>query len=88
MEHGGVIEAAINGVRSGTLVDFTKTYGSGASAIYSDPIDYVGSLTEDGFLVKGTWSLLEWDGSFEMRREAGSQELEGLWKDVSETISG
>jgi hypothetical protein len=66
---GGVIEASLVGARGGSSVDFTKTYPASASPDYAEPVDYVGTLSSDGTVISGVWSLLEWDGTFEMRRE-------------------
>ena len=58
------------GHRSGRSVDFTKTYLRNEDG-YENPVDYVGQLSEDGLTITGVWSLLEWNGEFEMTREAG-----------------
>ena len=71
---GPSVTATIAGLRTGTSVDFTKAYPSEPYG-YENPVDYVGSLSGDGNTVTGVWSLLEWDGKFEMRREAGGEEL-------------
>ena len=60
--------ATLRGHRFGTSVDFTKTYRA-AGPEYATPVDYVGRLSEDGTRIVGVWSLLEWDGSFEMFRD-------------------
>ncbi len=73
--NGGTVEADIAGMRIGTGVDFTKTYHHAASRHYANPVDYVGSVSEDGTVIRGMWSLLEWDGTFEMRRELSRQEM-------------
>lgn len=62
------LEASMVGHRSGSAVDFTKTY-VGIRQGYEDPVDYVGQLSENGNCIKGVWSLVEWNGSFEMYRE-------------------
>ena len=71
--------ATIVGHRSDAQVDFTKTY-HGTGREYATPVDYVGQLSSDGRRIAGAWSLLEWDGSFEMYRdmadEAGSEREE------------
>jgi hypothetical protein len=67
---GDVIEASLVGSRDGASVDFTKTYPASAAADYGQPVDYVGTLSSDGTVIRGVWSLLDWDGTFEMRREA------------------
>lgn len=71
---GAVIVAAITGTRSGSSVDFTKTYGASASGAYDNPVDYVGSLSPGGTIVTGVWSLLDWDGTFEMVRDEAASE--------------
>jgi len=78
--HGGTLEpdlykdspasAEIRGYRSGRSVDFTKTY-LGRDDGYQNPVDYVGQLSEDGLTITGVWSLKDWNGEFEMTREAG-----------------
>ncbi len=78
--HGSIIEpeaisggptlyAAIIGYRQDTHVDFTKTYDSSAPAGYENPVDYVGRISGDGNAILGVWSLLDFDGTFEMYRE-------------------
>jgi hypothetical protein len=69
----GTIEAAISGHRSGTSVDFVKSY-SGGTVGYENPVDYVGRLSGDGLMITGVWSLLDFDGSFEMERDAAAEE--------------
>ena len=71
---GGVIEASLAGARDGSSVDFTKTYPKNASPDYAEPVDYVGTLSSDGTVIRGVWSLLDWDGTFEMRREPNTNE--------------
>ena len=71
---GGTAEARVAGYRSGRSVDFTKTYVAHAAG-YENPVDYVGQLSEDGMTITGIWSMLDWNGEFEMTRErAISQE--------------
>lgn len=60
-------EATIIGVLAGNAVDFTKTYRS-ASRGYENPVDYVGQLVDDGERITGVWSLLDFNGTFEMTR--------------------
>ena len=65
----GTLVARLIGHRAGQTVDFTKTYEQPPVG-YENPIDYVGSLSADGLTVTGVWSLLKFDGSFEMLRDA------------------
>ena len=72
---GGTLEAELVGTHNGNSIDFTKTYAPRASRHYDNPVDYVGSVSEDGALIRGVWSLLDWDGTFEMRRELSREEM-------------
>jgi len=67
------LEAVVNGARTGRSVDFTKAYDGSSDAAHA--VDYVGQLSDDGNLVTGVWSLEELDGTFEMRRETGWEEV-------------
>lgn len=71
---GSTIAAHVVGLRHGSSVDFTKSYGPAPPAGYENPVDYVGSVSSDGNTITGVWSLLTMDGSFEMRREAAAGE--------------
>jgi hypothetical protein len=79
------VTATLEGLRHGSSVDFTKTYSAPPFG-YENPVDYVGSLSDDGNTVTGVWSLLDLDGTFEMRREAASEELAEEEEAVSELI--
>ena len=67
------LEAVLTGSRDGRSIDFIKTYDGSSDAAHA--IDYVGQLSEDGNLVTGVWSLAEFDGTFEMRREIAWEEV-------------
>lgn len=69
---GASTEATIVGVIAGDAVDFTKTYRH-ASRGYENPVDYVGKLSEDGERITGVWSLLSYNGTFEMVRQGGKK---------------
>lgn len=69
----GTLEAVIAGHRSGAALDFVKSYVGGLVG-YEHAVDYVGRVSGDGLLVTGVWSLLEFDGSFEMERDAAAEE--------------
>ena len=68
--------AVIHGSRSGSSVDFTKTYDGESDAAHA--VDYVGKLSGDGNTISGVWSLAQTDGTFEMHREA-------VWEEEAET---
>jgi len=70
--------AIVSGHRSVRSIDFTKTYQRKDPG-YSSPIDYVGQMSEDGQRITGVWTMQDWDGEFEMHREAQLEiEAEGL----------
>lgn len=79
----GMLEARIAGTRNGVGVDFTKTYGPGGHSHYANPVDYVGTISGDGNLIRGRWSILEIDGTFEMRRDLEVQKLSDVEAEVS-----
>ena len=72
LSNAGSVEARVVGYRSGRSVDFTKTYVNPDQG-YENPIDYVGQLSVDGLTITGVWSMLDWNGQFEMTRDAGRQ---------------
>lgn len=78
---GASTEATIVGVISGDAVDFTKTYRK-ASQGYENPVDYVGQISDNGERITGVWSLLEYNGHFEMVRRASKTEAEERKADV------
>lgn len=84
---GGTIASAIAGLRHGSAVDFVKSYSGCTTGDYDMPVDYVGSVSADGNVVRGVWSLLEMDGSFEMRREAVLAEVSEREAHVRVTVS-
>ncbi len=65
--------ASIAGHMDGSSVKFTKIYAT-AAAGYTDPINYVGSVSGEGSTITGVWTLLFGRGSFEMHREEGIAE--------------
>jgi hypothetical protein len=75
---GTIIEAVLAGTRSGSFVDFTKVYSASAAAEYANPVDYVGAVSSDSQIIMGLWSLLDWDGTFEMRRDTIADYAEAL----------
>ena len=74
----GILEAQIAGTRYGIGIDLTKTYGAGSGAHYANPVDYVGRISDHGNLIRGRWSILDIDGSFEMRRDAEAEKMSEL----------
>ena len=77
--------AAIVGHRSGAQIDFTKTY-HGTGREYATPVDYVGQLSADGSRIAGAWSLLQWDGSFEMYRDVADEADAETEEEVEEVV--
>jgi hypothetical protein len=69
------LEAVLSGSRQGSAVDFTKAYDGASDAAHA--VDYVGRLSGDGNTITGVWSLANFDGSFEMHREAVWEERVG-----------
>jgi hypothetical protein len=74
------LEAVLSGSRDGHSVDFTKVYDGASDAAHA--VDYAGRLSADGNSITGVWSLAEFDGTFEMYREAVWEEQEGVEAEV------
>lgn len=65
--------ASIAGSRSGSAVDFLKSYdGSGG---FAHAVSYAGQLSADGNEIEGHWSIPgDWSGRFLMIRNTGVTE--------------
>ena len=74
------LEAVLSGSRVGASVDFTKVYDGASDAAHA--VDYVGRVSGDGNSITGVWSLEQWDGTFEMYREAVWEEQAGQEAEV------
>ena len=75
------LEAVISGSRVEHAVDFTKLYDGASDAAHA--VDYVGRVSADGNTITGVWSLEQFDGSFEMHREAVWEERVGREAEVT-----
>ena len=75
-----MLEAVLSGSRSGASVDFVKAYDGASDAAHA--VDYVGRVSGDGMTVSGVWSLADFDGTFEMHREAVWEERVGREAEV------
>ena len=74
------LEAVLSGSRQALSIDFTKLYDGASDAAHA--VDYVGRLSADGNTISGIWSLAEFDGTFEMYREAVWEEVTGTEAEV------
>ncbi len=64
---GQILIAELFGRVSGQDIDFTKSYTNAPSN--TDKILYQGSISDDGSLITGKWTMLSmWTGSFKMTR--------------------
>jgi hypothetical protein len=69
---GATLSASIEGRRSGSAVDFAKTYDEVALASYT--VHYAGTLAEGGDEIEGTWAIPGQNrGRFLMVREGGAE---------------
>ena len=65
---GQIMIAELFGKVSGQNVSFTKAYKNGPPG--QEKILYQGSISDDGSLITGTWTMMSmWTGSFRMTRE-------------------
>ena len=65
---GQILIAELFGKVSAQNVSFTKQYKNGPPG--QEKILYQGSISDDGSLITGTWTIMSsWTGSFRMTRE-------------------
>ena len=65
---GQILIAELFGKVSAQNVSFTKAYKNGPTG--QEKILYQGSISDDGSLITGTWTIMSrWTGSFRMTRE-------------------
>ncbi len=63
--------ASLSGRRDGRAVTFIKVCQNGGLE-YASPIEYQGSLSEDGTEIEGRWTIpSDWSGKFLMIRSGG-----------------
>jgi hypothetical protein len=69
-----MLEASIDGQRSGSEVYFVKVYPEGMSD-HGRPIDYAGRVNADATEIEGTWTVRgAWSGRFLMIRSGRQQQ--------------
>lgn len=72
----GTAHATLVGQRIGRSVHFAKDYHD-AGWEYSRTVVYDGTLSDDGEMITGEWSIEHWRGAFEMTRQsAADQDVE------------
>lgn len=86
LDDGPLGEAVVEkGVQQGRHVRFTKVYLEGDLRTGIAPVRYVGTLSEDGRLMHGTWSLAVLRGASGRRVTAsGVWEARRLWSAAEE----
>lgn len=67
------IGATIHGRRDMCDSQFAKDYETD-DEYYRETVQYRGTLSEDGEMITGEWSIGHWAGAFEMTRELGASE--------------
>ena len=74
---GQILIAELFGKVSGQNVSFTKAYKNGPPG--QEKILYQGSISDDGSLITGTWTIMSsWTGSFRMTREIEQPPRKGI----------
>ena len=74
---GQILIAELFGKVSGQNVSFTKQYKNGPPG--QEKILYQGSISDDGSLITGTWTIMSsWTGSFRMTREIEQPPRKGI----------
>jgi hypothetical protein len=72
-------EAQVDGVQTGGLVKFTKTYLTSKASRGKHSVEYVGTMSEDGRRIAGTWKIAIWLGV-----TSGSWEAQRRWAEDAE----
>lgn len=72
-ENGNGTAMVTHGIQQGNFVRFVKVYAQPAPGLY--PIQYVGTLSEDGRLMSGHWKL-----TLSESRRARGREITGTWE--------
>ena len=74
---GQILIAELFGKVSAQNVSFTKQYKNGPPG--QEKILYQGSISDDGSLITGTWTIMSrWTGSFRMTREIEQPPRKGI----------
>ncbi|MBC8101825.1 MAG: hypothetical protein H7Z41_04475 [Cytophagales bacterium] len=81
-------EAGVShGLQTGPNVRFTKTYQDPPAEYETAPVHYLGTLSDDGRLVTGTWEMqLRHNGK--IQRTTGRWEARRLWAEAEEAAAG
>jgi hypothetical protein len=89
LDDGPLGEAAVEkGAQDGRHVRFTKVYRSANAHYGVVPIHYVGTLSEDGKRLSGTWKMTTLVGPSGRRvSDTGSWEARRLWGEQAEAAS-
>ena len=85
LDDGPLGEAGVNGSQHGLYVSFTKVYlRPGHEEGATCPIEYEGTLSEDGRSLTGVWQLKHPARGRRTVRVHGACEAHGLWSETAE----
>jgi hypothetical protein len=77
-------EAVVShGLQTGPNIRFTKTYREPPPEYELGAIHYLGTMSEDGKQITGTWET-QYRHKGKLRRRAGSWEARRLWEELEE----
>lgn len=90
---GLIMEATLDGLRTGASVSWTKTYDD--RRLFPEPVRYVGVLNHDASEISGTWTIRTtgWlikrggAGTFLMVRDRGKEAAQTQEKRVAEPVA-
>lgn len=72
-----------HGQQTGRNIRFTKIYRESPPEYEIGPIHYLGTLSEDGRQVTGTWEM-QYRRKGKLRRRSGNWDAHRLWNEVAE----
>lgn len=85
LDEGPLGEASITGTQDGLQVRFTKVYRSsnslGGQVV---PVEYEGTLAEDGRSMKGTWAIVARIPGLPPLRTGGTWDAHRFWSEAAE----
>jgi hypothetical protein len=82
-----VLNAMIDGVRSGNSVQFTKVYEPVDGGRPRGPVLYDGLLNADATEIDGRWRIPgNWSGTFMMIRSSGPAAAEEVARELAEPV--
>ena len=86
IDDGPLGEASVVGRQNGDQIAFMKTYIRSHPDYLTAPIEYAGTMSEDGKYLSGTWALRWREFGLIPRLRNGSWEARRMWMEEAEEL--